>query len=227
MDPTMRVSPETIYAALYVLPRRALKLELLSCLRQQRKYRRKKLKRARGEKIRGTISSMVSIDERPATVDERRIPGHWEGDLLIGKNKRSALGTLVERTTRVTLLVPLRTKSAAAVRMAFAHTMERLPKELRLSLTYDQGREMIEHKLFTATTKIHVYFAHPASPWERGTSENTNGLIRQFFPKGTDFSTISKKEIKQVQDLLNGRPRKVLHWETPQEAMSTSVALET
>ena len=155
------------------------------------------------------IEGMVSIDERPAEVADRIVPGHWEGDLLIGKNRQSALGSLVERTTRTTILVPLENRAAETVRKAFAKEAKKIPAQLRLSMTYDQGREMAEHKLFTRATKMQVYFAHKASPWERGTNENTNGLVRQFFPKGTDFSKISRRAEKHVQHLLNGRPRKV------------------
>ena len=171
---------------------------------------------------------MLSIEERPDEVADRTVPGHWEGDILIGKNRQSAMGSLVERSTRTTILVPLQSKKAAEVRKAFAKEALQLPEQMRLTLTYDQGREMAEHKKFTKDTKIKVYFAHPASPWERGTNENTNGLIRQFFPKGTDFSKIPLKEIKHAQDLLNGRPRKVLDWETPYEAFEklAGVALE-
>lgn len=163
---------------------------------------------------------MISIEERPQEVADRTIPGHWEGDLLIGKNRQSALGSLVEHTTRTTILVPLKSRTAETVRKAFAKEAKKLPAQLRLSMTYDQGREMAEHKLFTNDTQMQVYFAHPASPWERGTNENTNGLVRQFFPKGTDFSKISRQAVKHVQHLLNGRPRKVLNWATPYEAFN-------
>lgn len=162
---------------------------------------------------------MLSIEERPGEVADRIIPGHWEGDLIIGKHKRTALGTLVERTTRTTLLVPLEKKDAASVREAYVEKLRKLPKELRKSLTYDRGKEMSEHKELTAMIGMTVYFAHPASPWERGTNENTNGLVRQFFPKGTDFSKVTRQEILRVQHLLNGRPRKVLQWRTPNEAL--------
>ena len=215
-DMTMRISPETIYAYLYVLPKGSLKKELLACLRRERKRRHK---RHHGEKpmVERNIEGMVSIDERPAEVADRIVPGHWEGDLLIGKNRQSALGSLVERTTRTTILVPLENRAAETVRKAFAKEAKKIPAQLRLSMTYDQGREMAEHKLFTRATKMQVYFAHKASPWERGTNENTNGLVRQFFPKGTDFSKISRRAVKHVQHLLNGRPRKVLNWATPYE----------
>jgi IS30 family transposase len=224
-DPTMRVSHETIYTYLYVLPRGELKRELLRALRHRRKHRKS---RRRSHDRRGVIPDMISIEERPAEVADRTVPGHWEGDLLMGRRHASALGTLVERTTRTTLLVPLRAKDATSVRRAFAREMRTLPRQMVRSLTYDRGKEMAEHRLFTKETKIQVYFAHPHSPWERGTNENTNGLIRQFFPKGTDFLTVSRREIKHVQDLLNGRPRKVLNWRTPSEAFhNVPVALGT
>lgn len=234
----MQISHEAIYSYVYVLGRGSLKKELLSCLRQQKKKRRKKRKKLTGEEKqakqaekRGQIPEMISIDERPKEVEDRIIPGHWEGDLIMGKWKRSALGTLVERTTRTVILVPLGSnKSAVDVRKAFAKEMKSLPKQMKISLTYDQGKEMTEHRLFTKQTKIKVYFAHPGSPWERGTNENTNGLIRQFFPKGTDFCQVSRRKIKHVQDLLNGRPRKVLDWRKPYEVFNkliNSVAIET
>ncbi len=163
---------------------------------------------------------MISIEERPKEVEDRSIPGHWEGDLIMGKDHQSALGTLVERTTRWVFLVPLKKKDAESVRKAFAKAMLSLPKEVALSLTYDRGKEMAEHRLFTEATKIQVYFAHPHSPWERGTNENTNGLIRQFFPKGTDFSKVPLKAIREAQEMLNERPRAVNNWESPQERMA-------
>ncbi len=183
LDMTMRISPEAIYTYIYVLPRGSLKKELVSCLRQNRKRR---YKQRRGAKIERKIEDMLSIEERPKEVEDRTVPGHWEGDLIIGKNNRSALGTLVERTTRTVILVPVKSRDAEVVAKAFAKEVKKLPKQMRLSLTYDQGREMARHKLFTDITGVKVYFAHPQSPWERGTNENTNGLIRQFFPKGTD-----------------------------------------
>jgi transposase, IS30 family len=210
----MRISHEAIYTYLYVLPKGELKKELLSYLRQERKIRQK---RKNTHQKRGQIPNMVSIKERPTEVASRTIPGHWEGDLIVGKDHSSALGTLVERTTRTTILVPLREKNAKAVRIAFAKETKKLPSQMKLSLTYDRGKEMSEHELFTKQTKIQVYFADPYAPWQRGTNENTNGLIRQYFPKGTNFSTITRKEIKRVQNLLNGRPRKVLSWQTPFE----------
>ena len=216
-DATMRISHEAIYTYLYVLPRGALRRELLRALRQRHKRRRLRHRRLVHAR-RGQLPDMISIEERPAEVAERTIPGHWEGDLLMGRRSASALGTLVERTTRTTLLVPLRAKDATSVRRAFAREMRTLPQQMRRSLTYDRGKEMAEPRLFTETTGIQVYFAHPQSPWERGTNENTNGLLRQFFPKSTDFTQLSHRQIKHVQNLMTGRPRKVLHWRTPSEA---------
>lgn len=227
-DMTMRISPETVYTHLYVLPRGSLKKELISCLRQNRKRRHKQ---ARGTKCERKLEDMLSIEERPAEVADRTIPGHWEGDLIVGKNNRSALGTLVERTTRTTILVPLKNRQAETVAKAFAREATKLPSQMRLSLTYDQGREMARHKLFTAITGVKVYFAHPGSPWERGTNENTNGLIRQFFPKGTDFHKVSRYEVKKVQNLLNGRPRAALGFRKPFEVfnqlINNAVALDS
>lgn len=216
-DPSLHVSAETIYSYLYVLPRGELRRELLSHLRQHRKTRRP---RSRGVDRRGQIPEMISIEERPPEVADRTIPGHWEGDIILGRRHQSALGTLVERTTRTVLLVRLVAKDAASVRKAFARKLRQVPKQMRLTLTYDRGKEMAEHKLFTRDTQMQVYFAHPQSPWERGTNENTNGLIRQYFPKGTDFNAVSAHAIRKVQDRLNGRPRKVLNAQTPFEAFN-------
>lgn len=217
-DVTRHLAPETIYTYLYVLPRGQLKAELLRALRRGHQRRRRRSQRPQEPRT-AALADMLSIDERPAEVADRCVPGHWEGDLLIGKNRQSCLGTLVERTTRTVLLVPLKNKQARTVRAAFARTIQRLPQHMRLTLTYDQGREMAEHRLLTAATQMQVYFAHPASPWERGTNENTNGLIRQFFPKGTDFTTVTRYQVRRVQHLLNERPRAVLEWRSPYEAM--------
>lgn len=213
-DPTMRISHEAIYTYLYVLPRGALKRELARYLRRRHRFRRPHKVRLSSR----PIQDLVSIDERPEEVADRTVPGHWEGDLLVGHANASALGTLVERTSRFTVLVPLKAKDAATVRQAFARELRTLPRQLRRSLTYDQGPEMREHRLFTKQTKMRVYFAHPSSPWERGTNENTNGLLRQFFPKGTRFTQVSRAEIKRVQMLLNDRPRKILNWHSPAHA---------
>jgi len=214
-DKDMRISHEAIYTYLYVLPKGQLKKELLSYLRQGKKRRYKRNRK--NQRIERKLEDMTSIEERPAEVADRTVPGHWEGDLIIGKNRRSALGTLVERMSRTTILVPLNNREAVTVRKSFAREIKQVPHQMKLTLTYDQGREMAEHKLFSKQTEVKVYFAHPGSPWERGTNENTNGLVRQFFPKGTDFNRIPRREIKKVQHLLNGRPRKVLNWQTPYE----------
>lgn len=229
LDMTMRISHEAIYQYIYVLPRGSLKKELISALRQERKYRRKKGgRKGTPEEKRGKIADMLSIEERPQEIADRIVPGHWEGDLIMGKYKRTALGTLVERVTRYTLLVPLGTKKdAVSVRKAYAKALQSLPKELAKTLTYDQGKEMSEHKQFTIDTGIQVYFAHPASPWERGTNENTNGLLRQYFPKGTDFSKIPTKEIMRVQRQFNDRPRKALNYLKPHEVFNRLVALNS
>ena len=215
----MRISHESIYSYIYVLPKGKLKAKLISCLRRSQKYRRKR-KNGRNLKKKGSIQDYLSIEERPHEVADRIIPGHWEGDLIIGYRNRSAIGTLVERTTRMTFIVKLVNQDAHIVRKAFAEEFRHLPKGLKRTLTYDQGNEMAQHKLFTKETEMNVYFAHPRSPWERGTNENTNALIRQYYPRGTDFSKISKEKLKKVQDELNDRPRKTLEWHTPHEQFS-------
>lgn len=216
LDMTMRISHESIYTYIYCLPRTQLRKELISSLRKERNMRKSRKKDVHSK--RGGIQEAISIDERPKETEDRTIPGHWEGDLVMGnKQSNSSLGTLVERTTRYTLLVPLKAHDAYTVRTEFAKAIKSIPKDLKRSLTYDRGSEMAEHKLFTTETRVQVYFADPHSPWQRGTNENTNGLVRQFFPKGTDFNLVTKKEIKHVQDLLNGRPRKVLDWKMPDE----------
>lgn len=226
LDMTMRISHEAIYRYIYVLPRGSLKRTLIKALRQERAYRRKR-KRGNTEETRGKIADMLSIEERPQEVADRAIPGHWEGDLIMGKHKRTAMGTLVERTTRYTILVPLgKNKDAVSVRKAYAKELGALPREIAKTLTYDQGKEMSEHKQFTIDTGMQVYFAHPGSPWERGTNENTNGLIRQYFPKGTEFDKVSIREIKRVQRELNDRPRAVLHYQKPDEVINRLVALK-
>lgn len=222
-DMTMRASHETIYAYLYVLPRGALKKDLIACLRQRRRTRGR---RKNEHQKRGKISDMVSIHERPKETEDRTIPGHWEGDLIVGPGHRSALGTLVERTTRTTILVPLTHPDSYEVRKEFAKAVAHLPLRLKKSLTYDRGSEMSQHRLFTKETEVQVYFADPHSPWQRGTNENTNGLLRQFFPKGTDFKKVSRPAIRRAEQLLNGRPRKTLGWRTPVEAFNQLLALE-
>jgi IS30 family transposase len=217
-DMTMQASYETIYTYLYCLPRGSLKKELLKCLRQEPKFRHN---RKAVHAKRSTISDFLSISERPEEVKDRIIPGHWEGDLIMGsKRSNTAMGTLVERTTRYLLLVPLTSHDALTVRTEFAKALKRIPKFLKKSLTYDRGTEMAQHKLFTHNTKVQVYFCDPHSPWQRGTNENTNGLLRQYFPKGIDFRDISRQEIRQAQNQMNDRPRKALQYLKPDEAFS-------
>lgn len=213
-DSAMRISHESIYQYLYCLPKGELKKELMAGLRRERKQR---LSRFALHARRRGITEAISISERPKETEGRTVPGHWEGDLIVGKNHQSALGTLVERTTRFTLLVPLKQKDALSVRIAFAKAFKRIPKKMVKSLTYDRGAEMAQHKLFTEETKIQVYFADPYSPWQRGTNENTNGLIRQYFPKKTDFNKVSLASIRQAEVRLNSRPRKTLDYYTPSE----------
>ena len=214
-DKSMQVSHETIYTYIYVLGRGELKRELKSFLRQKKEARKRAGGRTSGPV--GKASEITSIVERPKDVEDRSLAGDWEGDLVVGKNHLSAIGTLVERKTRLVLLVPLKAKKAPDVRIAFEKALGKLPKQVLKSLTYDQGPEMAQHRLFEKNTKMKVYFCDPGSPWQRGTCENTNGLIRDYFPKGTDFSKVSTKELKRVQKELNERPRKTLNFRTPKE----------
>jgi len=215
----MQVSHESIYTYIYLKAKGELRKELISYLRQEKKVRKRPESRATGSKI----PDRVGIEERPAEVAGRIIPGHWESDLIIGKDNKSAIGTMVERTTRYLIIVKLKDKSTQEVRKAFAQELKELPEFMRKTLTHDNGTEMASHKLFTADTQMKVYFAHPYSPWERGTNENTNMLIRDFFPKGTDFNTIPSGKIKNVQELLNNRPRKTLDWSTPNEVFNEMI----
>ena len=210
----MNISMESIYFYIYIHAKPELKKLLVEQLRQKRKYRGNV---RRGTDKRSTIKDPVRIDERPEEVKGRLIPGHWEGDLIMGKDRTSAIGTLNERSSRTVIIVPLRARDATSVRKAFEKEFKRIPMEMKKSLTYDNGSEMAQHKLFTKNTSIQVYFAHPYSPWERPTNENSNGLIRDYFPKGTDFSKVSNKRLKEVQNELNERPRKVLDMCTPKE----------
>lgn len=219
-DKTMQASHETIYTYIYLLPRGELRKELISHLRQKKKLRNDR----KGENgKRGKIADMISIDERPAEVADRSLAGHWEGDLIMGKDHKTAMGSIVERKTRTVILVKLKKKDATSVRRSFENELKTLPQQMKLSLTYDQGKEMSEHKLFTKNTKMKVYFCHPSSPWERGTNENTNMLIRDYFPKGTDFDKISKKEMKRVQHELNERIRKTLDWKSPKAVFEQEI----
>ena len=209
----MQISHESIYKYIYAKAKGELKKHLLKYFRQKG---RKNINRKLSHEKRGQIPDAVSIHERPKEAEDRQVPGHWEGDLIMGKDHKTALGVLVERTTRYLFITPLKGKKAKDVREAFTDHFLELPDNLKLSLTYDRGKEMIQHKQFTKDTGIDVYFADPHSPWQRGSCENTNGLIRDFFPKGTDFSKISYEEIKHVQDMLNERVRKTLNWKSPE-----------
>ncbi|MEV0409041.1 IS30 family transposase [Actinoallomurus sp. NPDC050550] len=233
-DETMRISHEAIYQALYIQGRGALQRELTACLRTGRALRVPRARtRQRGKKF---VTEEVMISQRPAEAGDRAVPGHWEGDLILGLDS-SAIGTLVERTTRFTMLLHLppmdghggpRAKNgpalaghgAEAVRDAIATTITTLPERLRKSLTWDQGAEMAQHAQLRIDTGLAVYFADPRSPWQRGTNENTNGLLRQYFPKGTDLSRHSRRDLDAIAATLNSRPRKTLGWRTPAEALN-------
>ena len=216
-DPEMRISHETIYKALYVQSRGELRRQLTANLRTQRSGRRP---RARGLARRGRIRDMVPIAERPPEVDERAVPGHWEGDLLVGKAGRSFIATLVERQTRYVMLARLGGDATTEhVIAALKQRIRDLPRHLVLSLTWDQGKELAAHARFSAETGLDVYFCDPHSPWQRGSNENTNGLLRQYLPKRSDLAAHSQTELDQIAAELNGRPRQTLGWATPAEKM--------
>ena len=218
-DESMRVSHETIYQALYFQARGGLKREVQTALRSGRT--RRKPQRQPDQRTHRFVDAMVMISDRPAEVEDRAVPGHWEGDLIMGEGNRSAIATLVERATRYTMLVhlPGGAHDAETVRDGLIKTIAALPEHLRGSLTWDQGAEMARHKQFSMATDMAVYFCDPASPWQRGTNENTNGLLRQYFPKGTDLSVHGPEDLEHVAQELNGRPRKTLGWETPAERL--------
>jgi IS30 family transposase len=221
-DHSMRVSHETIYRTLFVQTRGALKKELLQHLRSGRKLRHSRKASTRGQG-RGRIVDAVSIRERPAEVEDRAVPGHWEGDLISGKNNSHIL-TLVERQSRYVLLAKVPSKETKPVIKALSRKIRTLPKALRRSLTWDGGKEMANHKDFTIATDVQVYICDPHSPWQRGSNENTNGLLRQYFPKGTDLSVHSQAHLNFVASRLNGRPRETLKFRTPAEKLSEIVA---
>ena len=219
---SMHVSHETIYRSLFLQARGVLKKELIQHLRSKRLIRRSRHSRADGQS-RGQIVDAISIRERPAEVEDRAIPGHWEGDLLSG-SRNSHIATLVERHSRFTMLVKVPSKDTATVVAALSKHVRKLPASLRRSLTWDRGLEMAKHKSFTVDTNVKVYFCDPQSPWQRGTNENTNGLLRQYFPKKTDLSGYSQADLNKVALRLNQRPRKTLGFETPASKLQASVA---
>jgi len=222
-DLTMRVSHETIYRTLYVQARGGLKQELLRHLRRRRTMRRSGRASLAGDG-RGQIVDAVSIAERPSSVEDRALPGHWEGDLLTGK-KRSQIATLVERRSRYVLLVRLRGGDTESVVRALIRRVHHLPAGLMQSLTWDRGLEMAAHKRFTIATDVQVYFCDPRSPWQRGSNENTNGLLRQYFPKGTDLTSVTQRQLDTVARKLNTRPRQTLGWKTPATVLAATVAM--
>jgi IS30 family transposase len=232
-EPAKHVSHETIYAHIYAHPRGDLRTQLIALLRKSHKTRKP---RARGNDRRGQLHDITPIAERPAEVETRAIPGHWEGDLIKGRYNRSAVGTLVERTSRYLILVQLDNATAPVVHKGFVREMKDVPGEIRKSLTYDRGKEMALHKHVAADLDLTVYFADPHAPWQRGSNENTNGLVRQYLPKGSDLSPYSQADLNIIAENLNTRPRKKLGFLTPQEVYlanlpqydnQTGVALQT
>jgi len=211
--PHMHTSHESIYRYVYVVARGQLQRELAKCLR--RKHRTRKPQRRGVTSTQGKIADMVLIDERPAEVEDRLIAGHYEADLILGAGNRSAVGVLVERTTRFTMLCHLPAKDATSVREAFTRRLASIPLPLRKSFTYDQGKEMSQHKTLAADLSLKVFFCHPHSPWERGTCESQNGRIRHYLPIGTDLSKVSYQQLSAFQEMLNERPRKILEWKSP------------
>jgi IS30 family transposase len=221
-DESMRVSHETIYRSLFIQAREVLKKQLIGHLRSKRRLRRSR-KAGTHTELRGQIPDAVSIRERPAEIEDRAVPGHWEGDLISG-SKNSHIVTLVERHSRFTALVKVPNRETVTVVKALSRQVRRLPTSLRRSLTWDRGHELSRHKAFTVATNVKVYFCDPHSPWQRGTNENTNGLLRQYFPKGTDLSRHSQTKLDKVARQLNQRPRETLGFETPADRLRASVA---
>ncbi len=220
-EPERHVSHETIYTAIYAQPRGELRKQLVACLRHGRSTR---MPRSRGEDRRGQIPDMVSIHVRPPEVDDRVMPGHWEGDFIKGAGNKSSVGVLVERTSRLVLLAKMDDATAASALAGFSAKLNSIAAPLRKSFTYDQGKEMSRHVDLAAQTGVKVYFCDPHSPWQRGTCENTNGLIRQYLPKGTDLSVFSQDELDGIADSLNTRPRATHGWHTPLEVFAQTLA---
>jgi IS30 family transposase len=215
MPDPVQLSYETIYTAFYTMPKGHLRSSLLTLMRRRHHARRPQGRK--GGRAKPSIPDMMLIDQRPVEIQMRLVPGHWEGDLIIGKGNLSQVGTLVERTTLFVALVKLTSSKADVTAQAFTDILNRFDSQLRRSMTFDQGSEMRHHKTLTANTGVDVYFAHPHAPWERGISENTNGLLRQYLPKGTDLSIYSQDQLDDIAWLLNTRPRKTLGWKAPAE----------
>ena len=220
-QPERHVSHETIYTAIYAQPRGELRRQLIACLRQGRGTR---MPRSRGTDRRGQIPNMVSIHVRPPEVDDRVMPGHWEGDFIKGAGNKSSVGVLVERSSRLVLLARMEDATAAAALAGFTAKLNSIAAPMRQSLTYDQGKEMARHAELAANTGVRVYFCDPHSPWQRGTCENTNGLLRQYLPKGTDLSVYTQEELDAIADSLNNRPRATHNWRTPLESFAQTLA---
>jgi IS30 family transposase len=215
------VSHETIYTTIYAHPKGELRRELIALLRRRRS---KRMPRSRGVDRRGQIPDMVSIHLRPPQVDDRSLPGHWEGDLIKGAGNRSAVGVLVERSSRLVLLAKMADATAESALAAFTLKFRSIAEPMRVSLTYDQGKEMMRHKELAATTGLRVYFCDPHSPWQKPTCENTNGLLRDYLPKGTDLSVYTQAELDAIADSMNNRPRKTLGWDTPLQVFARMLA---
>jgi IS30 family transposase len=221
-DTSMQISHETIYRTLYVQARGALKKELVSHLRRRHPLRQTRRRKAgRGQ---GQILGAVSISERPPQVEDRAVPGHWEGDLLAG-TLQSHIATLVERKSRYVILVRIPSRDSESVISALIRRVKHLPEGLMQTLTWDRGPEMAAHKSFTIATDVQIYFCDPRSPWQRGSNENTNGLLRQYFPKGKDLTKVTQRQLELVAKKLNTRPRETLNWKTPAEVFAASVAM--
>lgn len=216
-DPVMTISHEAIYSHIYSHPQASLNKRLIKLLPYQKSRRRKpKPRRKKGSKIK----DQINISQRPEHIENRQEIGHWEGDLVIGKGQKSAIGTIVERKSRYTLIIGLENRKTKSVTRAFAKELNRFDSQLKKTMTYDNGTEMADHKWLSESTKMDIYFANPYASWERGTNENTNGLIRRFLPKKTDFGTMNQKQLKTIEQKLNNRPRKVLGYRTPLEVIA-------
>ncbi|MGY6648497.1 IS30 family transposase [Wenyingzhuangia sp. IMCC45574] len=221
-DPVMSISHEAIYRHIYLTPQGALNKKLIKLL-VRKKTRRRPIKKKRGKGSK--IINQVSIDNRPKHIELRNEIGHWEGDLIVGLGQKSVIGTIVERKSRYTIIVKLNARNASEIAKKFIRELNQLDPILKKTMTYDNGMEMAKHEIITQKTGVKIYFAHPYSSWERGTNENTNGLIRRYFPKGTDFSKINQKTLKKIQEKLNDRPRKIIGYKTPKEILNSELKI--